>query len=269
MLSSELRRIFANRKSKLFIFVIFIIPFIDLLGNCYTYFYDFLMHPEAYGGSINRETLLHPSKASFLSGSSQGHVSQMMLIWVLPVYLLIMYSDFYVQEKKLGYSNIVLSKISRNKFLSIRFFVSFLFPFSILFISLIINFILSIIIFNGGQSFQGMESFSNSHSLLGFSLNNSYLVYIGYILIFSLIAGCCGVICTSLSFLFTKYKYVYSIAFFVWIIQIILPNSLTYLMQPFIEYGFDRILPAGILFSVIVIIFFLSAWFYKVKFDEL
>ncbi len=227
------------------------------------------MHPDAYGGAISRETLLHPSKASFLSGSSQGHVAQMLLIWVLPIYFLIIYSDFYIQEKKLGYSNITFTKLSKKKFLSIRFFVTFFLPFTIVLISLLLNFILAVVIFHGGQSFQGMESYSNPHPLLSYSLNNPYLAYIGYIFIFSLIAGCCGVICTSLSLLFSKYKHVYSIAFFIWIIQIILPNSLTYLIQPFIEYGFDRIIPASILFSSIVIILFVSSWFYKVKFDEI
>lgn len=270
MLISEVHRILVNRKSKFFIFLIFIIPCIDLLSNCYTYFYDFLIHPEAYGGEVPKENILHPSKASFLSGTSQGHVAQMLLIWVLPLYLLIIYSDFHIQEKKIGYSNILLTKLSRKQFLSTRFFLSFFLPFIIILISLVINFALSIIVFHGGQSFQGMESFSDTNqSLLTVSLNNPYLVYIVYILIFSLIAGGCGIICTSLSFLFTKYKYVYSIAFFIWIIQIILPNSLTYLMQPFIEYGFDKIIPASSFFIFIVIVLFLSAWFYKVKFDEI
>jgi hypothetical protein len=238
--------------------------------NVYANFFDYWLHPEAYGGKLSRENLLHPAYASFLSGTSQGHVAQMLLIWILPLYILLIYSDFYILEKKIGYSHITYTKCSRSELLKARFFLSFFLPFIILLFSLLLNFVLSLIIFNGGQNFMGLEMYPDHNvTLLTLSLKHPYIAYIIYLFVFAILAGCCGLMCTALSLLFPHYKYVYPAAFFIWILQIMLPNSLTYLMQPFIEYGFREIIPAGILFVAIVFIFLLSAWQYKVKFDEL
>lgn len=238
--------------------------------NVYVSFFDYWLHPEAYGGKLSKENLLHPAFASFLSGTSQGHVAQMLLIWILPLYLLLIYSDFYILEKKIGYSNIVFSKVSRNILLKTRFLLSFFLPFIIILSSLLLNFVLSLIVFKGGQSFMGLEMYPDHNGiLLSLSLKHPNITYTIYLLVFSTLAGCCGLLCSALSLLLPNYKYVYPTSFFIWIIQIMLPNSLTYLMQPFIEYGFEEIIPASILFISIVFIFSLLAWRYKVKFDEL
>lgn len=268
MLASELYRVVKNKKSVAFICILFAVPFIDLLTNVYASFSDYWLHPEAYSGQLPKDNLLHPTVASFLSGSSQGHIAQMLLIWILPLYLLLIYSDFYILEKKIGYSNITYSKISRKELLKVRFLLSFSLPFAILFASLLLNFVLSLIIFHGGQSFLGLEMYTDSHSLLSISLKHPYITYIIYIVAFSFLAGGYGVMCSALSLLFPSYKYVYPMAFFIWIIQIMSPYSLTYIMQPFIEYGWKEIILAGIIFLIIIAIFIFSAWQYKVKYDE-
>lgn len=270
MLTSEIYRVLTNKKSIFFICLLIVIPFLDLLMNISSSYLNYWLHPEAYGEQLSKKNLLHPAAASFLSGSSMGHIAQMLLIWILPLYLLLIYSDFYILEKKIGYSNITYSRFSRKDLLKNRFLLSFLLPFIILFTSLLLNFVLALIIFRGGQSFLGMEMYVDSHGhLLALSLKHPYVTYMIYLLVFSILAGCYGVMCLALSLLLPNYKYVYPIAFLIWIIQIMSPYSLSYLMQPFIEYGFKEIIPASIIFFAIIAIFFLSAWRYKVKYDEI
>jgi hypothetical protein len=240
-----------------FIIFLLLIPLIDLLMN--------------WNGNtmISKEYVLHPSMASFLSGHSMGHITQMLYIWMLPLYLLITYCDYYIQEKKVGYNIMLLSRISKRDLIKSKMIISFFVPFLISFISVSLNFVLANIIFKGGVYFSGLERFvARGINILHISIQHPIITYIIYILVFSLITGGCGIICTGICLLFPKYKVTYPIVFFIWIIQIAMPYSLTYAMQPFIEYGLDYIIPALLIFLIIVLIVSVSGFIFKVKNDE-
>jgi len=270
MIRSEILKVIYSRRSLFFIFLIFIIPFIDLISNWKNTFLDYYLNPEYYGDLLPNSQILHPAKAAFLAGSSTAHISQMLLIWILPFYILIIYSDSNIAEKNIGYSNIMFTKISRIKIMKTKYLLSFIIPFILMFVSLNINFIFSIILFKNGESFMGMEKYlSSEDTLLRMSLDNPYITYYVYIIVFCSITGLLGLICTANSFIFPNYKITYAISFFSWIILIMVKDSITFLFQPFIEYGFmDMIFPTiSLLF--ITLIFTMWAWIYKVKYDEI
>lgn len=82
----------------------------------------------------------------------------MLLLWLLPFFVLNMISDRYISEEKRGYVNILLSRGSKKKYYMTKYISSFLIPFCVLAISLLVNFILSQIVFRGGYSFLGIET---------------------------------------------------------------------------------------------------------------
>lgn len=265
----ELERVLKTTKSKVSIVILTLIPFFDLYISIKVAFYDFWLHPDSYPQGIARNLLPHPAHASLLSGSSLGHFAQMLFIWILPIYLMFIYSDYYIQEKKLGYSDILYTKKSRSQFLKDRFSVSFLLGFAVPFLSLTINYLAAILIFRGGKSFSGLEQFPEAlHGLALISLQHPYITYAVYILVFSLFSGLFAMLCTSISMLFPQYKLAYPIALLIWYGQIILPNSLTYVFQPFIEYGFKQIIPASILFVTICLAVSIFAFRHQVIADE-
>ena len=87
-------------------------------------------------------------------------------------------------------------------------------------------------------------------------------------MIVSILGGGCAMICTGLSLVVKQYRYLYVIAFLIWYIQIIAPKSLTYVMQPFIEYDWQYVLPAIAIFVVIWWIVVCCGYFYRMKKDE-
>ena len=171
----------------------------------------------------------------------------------MPIYILLIYGDSYIWEKSCGYTGIIFSQYSRKKIVQTKFAVSFLLFFSIIFLSLLLNFLLANLLFMGGSDFKGMELMLAEGDLSGWwawSLENPFLAYFLYMILYSILAGIFGVVCYAVCYLAPSYKLAYPICFFLWFGQIVSPYSITYAIQPFIEYGPEYFLPALLIFFV-------------------
>ena len=111
MLKSELYRISKSSRGRAVALAFILIPFIDVILNWHEDFKGY----EGYENLIY-ENLSHPSFASFLSGSSRGHVGQILMIWILPVYILIAYSDSGITDYKTGFKQCSLLRGSKKKY---------------------------------------------------------------------------------------------------------------------------------------------------------
>lgn len=244
-MKSNILRIYKDKRSMVIFWLIIIIPCIDLIAL-----------------KLQWETNFNPLIAFFLVGSSEGHITQILLFWFLPIYLLILCSENYIQDVKMGYQKILISAIGKRKYFWGKIKVSFLVPFFLMLISLLINLFLSYLVYAGGTESSGIfENFSYQHPLM---------IDIIFLLCVSFITGLAGVLGSSVSFIFPDRKYAYSLTFFIWFILIALPNdSITILMQPFTEFGFDYFIRAFLVNVLILISIPIFAYIYKVKTDEL
>lgn len=263
-IKSELFKIMKSKKSIFFIILIFLIPFIDLISNMGIY-REYWTNKYAYPDGLASGMIMHPVVGSFLTGSGQGHISQMLLVWMMPIYLMIIYSDSYIREVRYGYNNIIFSKTDRKTIIRQKYILSFLVPFLISLVSLIVNFILAQIIFHGGT--ENIEYLSPESVKV--YLINPNITYLVYILIYSLVSGGCGILCSGISFLIPDNKIAYPSAFLLWTVQIISPYSLTYVVQPFIEYGLNYTVPAIVIFVAVVMCILIISYRYKVRYDEI
>ena len=75
--------------------------------------------------------------------------------------------------------------------------------------------------------------------------------------------------CVSLSFCFRTYKLLYGVCIIIWFWQILSPYSLTFIIQPFIEYGFERIIPAAAVLILTVIVAVAVGHYSKVKYERI
>lgn len=272
IIESEVLRILKSKRTIFFICVMLIIPIIDLCININSVYGDYFTHREAYKYGLSSHMIMAPAIASFLSGTSQGHIPQMLLIWVLPLYLMIIYSDSYIQERKVGYNVIIFSQVSRKKIVTTRLSISFLVPFIISFVSMLLNFLLANIVFMGGEDLHGAQFMLGTGDMDSFRelcYNHLNLTYCIYIVVYSIIAGGVGLLCTCISFLIPQYKIAYPVAFLVWMGQVIAPYSITFAIQPFIEYGPEYFIPAIMIFLAILLCTMIIAIKYKVGYDEI
>ena len=270
MISKELNDFLKSKKTWIIVFAMFLIPMIDLAMNIYSSYWDFWTHRDAYSDYLAPDRIFHPSKGAFLAGTSVGHMPQMLLVWLMPIFLLLMYSDTYIKEYQLSYHYIISTRIQNRKIFSAKILTGFIIGFTTVFLSMSLNYIFAWIVFREGVSFGGLESMIGSDmKLLSVSLQYPIITYIIYIFMFSLISGLYSASCVSLSFCFKTYKLLYGTCIVVWFLQILSPFSLTFVIQPFIEYGPGRIIPSVVIFLMLVSASLAVGYYSKVKYERI
>lgn len=266
-IQAELYRILKSWKSRVFILVIFLVPIWELL----ILIKQIIIPQWPIEWSERIRVLNHPAMASFLSGASHGHTAQMLLIWLMPIYVLLIYGDSYIQEKSCGYTGIIYSQYSRKKIIRTKFATSFLVFFGVFFMSMLLNFILANLIFMGGGRLRGFEQSLAAGVLSPFevwSVQNPVAAYLISMVIYCVLAGCTGVMCCAVCYLFPSYKLAYPICFFIWFIQITMEPSIIYALQPFTGNTVIKVIFPLLRFFVIGLIVVLISWWREVRCDK-
>lgn len=254
-MKSHIYRIFNSKKS-IFIFIIIIaIPLIDIA--------------QIYITEKQYSIKYHPAFAFFLGGMTRGHAMQILLLWFLPIYLLILFADDGIQDSETGYRKILISKMGKKVYLIEKILTAFIVSFITIFIALFINFLIVYVLFNGGTYNNGLSDINIPQNLLyTLSMANPFVTDIIYIFVASFISGLCGIVCASVSFFFNERKYAYTAAFFLWFLLVLRKDSLMIIFQPFTEYDFDVVLP---IIGIVILVFItlpIILFIYEVKYNE-
>ena len=104
MIKCELMRIFKSTKGRLIILLMFLLPLIDFIQHIYN---DIILF-----GSFDPEN--HPAFTSFLSGSTMGHFTQILLSFILPLYFLLLYADSYTTDRNSGYLKCLIMRVEKK-----------------------------------------------------------------------------------------------------------------------------------------------------------
>jgi hypothetical protein len=251
---SHLLRIFKDKKSMAVVWLIILMPCIDVIAL-----------------KLQWRAKFHPAIAFFLAGTSEGHMMQILLYWFLPIHLLILCAESYIQDVKSGSHTIWISSMGKRAYFGNKLAVSFLVPFAVMLFALLLNLLLVSIVYAGGTESNGLFDMDGNHDpLFLFSQAHPILVDILFMLNVCLFTGLVGMFAMSISFVFPDRKYAYPLAFFIWFILLALPTrSVIKLMQPFTEYGIDFMIPAFLTNFTILTIIPIALYIYKVKTDEL
>ena len=254
MIKKELRT-FIKSRIQVIVFVATIL--IMLLDVCLVLNLNQPLREYLGGGEFNENSIYHPAEAAFLSGKSRGHIPQIILTYFMPLFVLLMCSDNYVSEHSRKYSQIMMTHVGKKKYIIHKYISSFIIGAGWFAVGIAVNFLGAYILFTGGKNFSlslnFLDEIASDREI--FIYTHPYLIYFIYFISAVLVAGICSVFCRSVSFLAKNYKYTYFIAFAGWMVLIISPFSITYLLQPFTEYGLKYILIgyAELIFLTIVV----------------
>ena len=221
-----------------------------------------------FSGPVPNKSVWIPAAASFLSANSHGHVPQMVLKWILPMYLLVVYGDSYIRDHKYSYTQILITRTGRKEVYKAKFMTAFISGFLVFMIPLILNYIVALILFRDG-TYSPMADFINNGAILHFSILYPNITYMIYIVVASIIAGLCCMYGLAVSMLIPNIKYVYCIVYVIWYIFLACKYSISFVLQPFIEYDWDYVIPGFLLFAGVTAFLMLLAYIKKVKMDEI
>ncbi len=247
----RLRRLLSEKKKLFMILFLILFPSVEILQVFY----------ESW--KVERE-LPYAMYATFLSGYSRGHVVQVLYLWFLPLYLLIINGEECIEEFQTGYKNVLVCKFGKRKYIRSKLQSAFLRSGCVVGIGLCLNFILVQIAYRGGRHlrYEGKYKVFDPRimpetSLFEWSYTHPVWANIMYIAVAILFAALVGTVGTMLAIVLHDRRLVYAITFALWFVPIIFKNSFMFVFQPFCEYGLDVVLPlafgvAGVFLLVIV-----------------
>lgn len=204
---------------------------------------------------------IHPAYLSLLSGQS-GLVFYALFIWILPIPLMILYCDKYVNERKRNITNIYLTKATRSKVFFSKISVSFLLPGIYCGIPLLVNLLISILFAHNGTSFFGLESIEidDFGRFLYFGVHHPYIMWFGYFAVALIVFGLLGIMCQCVAMIIKENKIATIVSFAIWMSLFCSKYNITMMIQPYTEYDYSYGLKTALLFCPFVIIAFAGAY---------
>ncbi|MBQ7096156.1 MAG: DUF2705 family protein [Clostridia bacterium] len=195
------------------------------------------------------QTALDPNIASFLS-SSIFNSAQILLLWYLPLYFLILAADDCIEDHKLGYKNLLVAKWGKRSYFRTNIIKGFLIGFFAILTSLSLNLILTQIAFAGGTDIGFDSETIETLDSLRVAFEHPFLRNIECILLLALIAGIVSMGAVAMGMALRNRLLVYPIVFSMWYI----PSStferpIMLAVDPFSEYTIQDCVPS-IIFAV-------------------
>ncbi|WP_430490079.1 hypothetical protein [Lactiplantibacillus pentosus] len=174
---------------------------------------------------------------TFLAGSSLGHYPQMALLWILPAYLLVGPSRWYLQDVKVSQINLLTTRMKKSQYLQQLLRTSFISVATSALLALLLNYGLALLIFqNGsGNSYRMSDFQDGSDPFLYWQLLHPVLANLLTILLAAMILGLIAMAIMALSFMFKKVSYVFALSMVAWFIPISTKYSILAVIQPFQE----------------------------------
>lgn len=253
-MSYYINRIF-NNKIKLSIFLlIFLLPVFDIIMTLID------IH--------NGASALNTNLAAFLGNNTfQGF--QELLIWFLPLYLLVIVSDDCIEDFKLGYKNLLISKWGKNKYFLINMLKSFIISFFVILIPLIFNLLMSQIAFAGGTFNPSSSEDIKTIEALNVAFKHPMLTNIIYILFASVFSGILGMGSTAIAISLHNRFVVYPIVFILWYIPSLINPPIVCAFQPFTEYSLFDVMPIVLFVFLINLAAIAFAYIKVIKYEQI
>jgi len=201
----------------------------------------------------------HYNYMTFLTGQNSVYL-QMLSLWLLPIWLLLYTSERYINDKKLGYDNILIGKLGKRKYIFTLIKVTFISGFLLLFIPLLINYIMAFLTswdVPKTHSIDYLYRYEDAakYSVEYFGWKHPIFINMLFIIVSSFIAGLLAVTSLCFSFVVPDKRIVYPVVFLFWFGQIIIRNgSVMDIFQPFTEWGWGKM---GFVFTRTVIFCFI------------
>ena len=252
-MSYYITRIFNNKLKLGVILYIFIAPILDILLT---------LIDLSKGASVPA-----PYLATFLGGFSIGGLRKL-LKWYLPLLLAIVVADDCIEDYRIGYKNILITKRGKNKYFALNMLKSFTVSFLILVIPLLLNLLMVHIVFAGGTFlFIAQESIKVIPSMAE-QFSHPMFYNLLCIFLFSFLGAFVGSGATALAMAFPNRFILYPLDFILWYIPCIMESSVRGAFQPFTEYPLSKYFPGVILVLAINVIAVLFSFFKVTKYDQ-
>lgn len=252
-MSYYITRIFNNKLKLSVILFIFVAPILDIL----------MAFVDVFKGASVPVPGLVTFWGSFMTAGLRG-----VLKGYLPLFLAIIVADDCIEDYRIGYKNILITKRGKNKYFALNMLKSFTVSFFVLIIPLLLNLLMVHIVFAGGTYIPADVEMLKSEPNLLQSYSNPMFYNILYILVFSFIGGIVGSGATALAMAFPNRFILYPLAFILWYISTAIKPSIIGALTPFTVDPLSHYTFTIIFVVAINIVAALFSFFKVTKYDQ-
>lgn len=252
-MSYYITRIFNNKLKLSVILFIFVAPILDIL----------MAFVDVFKGASVPVPGLVTFLGSFMTAGLRG-----VLKGYLPLFLAIIVADDCIEDYRIGYKNILITKRGKNKYFALNMLKSFTVSFFVLIIPLLLNLLMVHIVFAGGTYIPADVEMLKSESNLLQSYSNPMFYNLLCIFLFSFVGAFLGSGATALAMAFPNRFILYPLDFILWYIPCIMESSVRGAFQPFTEYPLSKYFPGLILVLAINVVAVLFSFFKVTKYDQ-
>ena len=186
----------------------------------------------------------------FLTGSSRGHIVQMVLLWVLPLYYYFLIGSDHDFYERSVYKYALYSRTGTKHYRHMRIFFAFLVGYIVMELSLVINIVLVLVVLRS-------QSLENAMTPFG--------TYFLYMQVASLMSGLLCLLGECVGRLFVSTRYAYPLLAVIWFVLIYAHPSIMCFFQPYTEYSLSYAMPILIVFLMIVLVAICGVMLYEKK----
>ena len=220
-----------NDKIKLgFIFLLFLLPIMDLISTLVS------IHHGA--------TPMAPWSSTFLSLTSTSFIFHSLFFNFLPLYLLIISCDDCFEDCTTKYRNVLISKWGKKNYVITNITKSFCISFFLILFTLLLNMLMSEIIFN-----------TATYSIFSENLVDEDKTSLFYI--------------EATHPTITNIIYIFPLLFLLWFLPAHTDKSIMLALQPFCEYGLDTKIPVFVITLGIFVVLTIGAAIKEVHYAKI
>ncbi len=249
-------RIYGNKIRCCVTLIVLLLPVFDIVIYCCNLIRS--------GGST-----IAPAYGTFLASNTTDHLVQIILLWFLPLYTLVITGEGPLEDRHRGYHRALMGRMGRNAYYTENIKCSFVFVFFLVSIALLINLGLVSILCHGGKYIPIEVDDSPENLLYNLSNAHPFLANLGFIFVTAFLAGLISTVGTALALVTADRKIVYAMAFFLWFVPTSTNSSLLLVMQPFAEYDFETLLPIFLIVTAGYLILIRVLCFWKIRVSAL
>ena len=208
-MTNELKKLFLSKKR---VFVLLMFLLIGILYFIHGLITDFHIYPidPAYM-MVDRMFL----GIAYFWGTEYV----MIALYVMPIWMLVIYTDILIKEISSGYSKLIIIKMGKTKYFIQKITSNFLITAGIMLTMLFINYVLvniSSIAYTNLPDQHTYLRFVESGSIAEKELLHPQISMLKKIFLTSFYTGLWGIITTNIIYLFKEKKFVYPLVFFSW-----------------------------------------------------
>lgn len=227
----------------------------------------FVLGVSVYDAVVANNAFIELPKMVFkmlLASNNQGHMVTIILLWLLPIYYLLLHGDWYIREVKRGVKLVEETRTTVKKYHRTNIFLPTMIMVGIYALGIIVNAgvvpLINEVDLGADASYKVLEVFGESWGMSQWLTAHLTVTYILYSLMTLIVIGMLGIFISCVLAVYPSRQIAYPVIIVYWLLWWYGKFNLANCMQPFTEFGLSYAIVSLCLFVLMTGFLSVGLW---------